>query len=66
MVTAYVTYSPLLSVADAARELGVSPRRIRALLAQGRIAGAVKLGREWVIPAPVRKLPPARSRKLGL
>jgi len=48
----------LLSSAEAARILGVSPMRVRQLLSQGRIKGARKIGRDWVIPAPVRVLPP--------
>jgi hypothetical protein len=35
---------------QAAKLLGVSASRVRLLLAQGRIKGAYKLGRFWVIP----------------
>jgi hypothetical protein len=35
---------------QAASLLGVSPTRIRMLLKQGRVIGAYKLGRFWVIP----------------
>ena len=42
----------------AAEDRGVSPRRIRQLLRERRIEGAVKLGRQWIIPIPVVILPP--------
>ena len=42
----------------AAEDRGVSPRRIRQLLRERRIQGAVKLGRQWIIPIPVVILPP--------
>lgn len=31
---------------------------VRLLCTQGRIKGAVKVGRNWVIPEPVKILPP--------
>lgn len=43
-----------LTVAEVAAALGVSTGRVRQLLGQGRIYGARKLGRDWMIPAPVR------------
>ena len=42
----------------AAEERGVSPRRMRQLLQEGRIEGAVRIGRQWCIPLPVAVLPP--------
>ena len=42
----------------AAEERGVSPRRMRQLLQQGRIQGAVRIGRQWCIPLPGVVLPP--------
>ena len=42
----------------AAEERGVSPRRMRQLLQQGRIQGAVRIGRQWCVPLPVVVLPP--------
>ena len=42
----------------AAEERGVSPRRMRQLLQEGRIGGAVRIGRQWCIPLPVVVLPP--------
>ena len=40
----------MLGVADAAAELGVSPRRVRQMLAKGVLAGE-HVGRAWVIDA---------------
>lgn len=52
--------SELLSVADAARELGVIPQRVRQLIAEG-ILPAAKVGDTWVIrPAAIER---ARQRK---
>ena len=48
----------LVTVERAAAERGVSTGRIRQLLLQGRVEGAVKLGKQWVIPTPVVILPP--------
>ncbi len=47
-----------MNVQEAARALGVSPRRVRALIAAGRIP-AVRAGREW----RVHELEPTRSRR---
>lgn len=38
----------MLSVGESARQLGVSPSRVRALIKEGRLP-AVKNGREWVL-----------------
>ncbi|CAN5314701.1 hypothetical protein BH09ACT6_BH09ACT6_02430 [soil metagenome] len=58
-----------MNVVEAAGELGVSPRRVRALIASGRLT-AHKSGSEWVIPrldaGPRRRRRPLspRSREL--
>lgn len=45
---------------EAAKLLGISPRRMRSLLQQGRVEDAFKVGKSWVIPLldgrPVVKL----------
>lgn len=47
----------VVSTTDAAKELGdISPQRVRALLKEGRIVGAVKISGVWVIPTPVHVL----------
>ena len=35
---------------EAANALGVKPQRVRLLLKQGRIQGAKKVGKVWIIP----------------
>lgn len=51
-----------MTVADAAKELGVSERRIRAMVGSGRLKAA-KFGRAWMID-PV-DLDAVRERKPG-
>ena len=47
----------LMTVREAADELGVNEQRIRLLCAQGRIMGARKMASGyWVIPAPARRI----------
>jgi hypothetical protein len=38
---------------EAARLRGISSQRMRFLCAEGRVRGAVKMGRQWLIPTPV-------------
>lgn len=52
----------MITVAQAATQLGVTPRRVRALLGQHRIVGAVKMGRDWLIPDRVQVTPGSRVR----
>lgn len=47
----------MLSTAEAARELGCAPGYVRVLCEHGLIQGAQKMGRDWIIPAPVVRLP---------
>ena len=39
----------LLTTAEAAARLKISPRRVQALISAGRLA-ATKIGRDWIIP----------------
>ncbi len=41
---------PYISVKDASEKWGISDRRVRALCSEGRIEGALKVGRSWSIP----------------
>lgn len=54
-----------LTVAEAADALGVSPQRVRQLIAAGRLK-AEKKGRDWFIEPPdleaVRERKPGRPR----
>lgn len=40
-----------ITVAQAVPILNIKERRIRVLCAEGRIAGAEKIGRDWLLPA---------------
>jgi excisionase family DNA binding protein len=53
----------LLSTAEAAEMLGISPRRMRALLEEGRVREAKHVGRAWVVPS--ESLDALRDRKPG-
>lgn len=46
-----------MSVAEAAKHWGVSPRSARNYCAQGRVPGAFQTGKTWNIPADARKPP---------
>jgi excisionase family DNA binding protein len=56
----------LLTVAQAADLLGISPQRVRQLISAGRLK-AEKAGRDWLIDPPdleaVRERKPGRPRK---
>lgn len=56
--------SPRFGVKEMARFLGVSDRRVRALLAQGRIAGYKRKGGMWEVIYPLRILPGRRGPDL--
>jgi excisionase family DNA binding protein len=56
----------IISTAEAARRLGVTPNRVRALIDAKRLK-AIKVGREWLIDpkdlAAVKIRTPGRPRK---
>ena len=43
-----------MTLSEAAIKLGVTPGRLRQLAQQGRVLGARKVGRAWVIPTNVK------------
>ena len=53
----------MLTSQEVAAALGVSPKRARQLLQQGRIPGATKIGRDWLAPEPLRVIPGKRGPK---
>ena len=58
--------SGYLTTADACTRLGIGATALRAYLTQGRIPGAYRHGRDWLIPADVIKpasLPKGRRPK---
>jgi hypothetical protein len=50
-----------LTIEELALRLGVTARRARALAASGRVEGAMKVGRDWLIPVAVRIAPGKRG-----
>jgi len=50
------------SVTQAAEYLGVSGRRVRRLCVEGRIQGAEKCGRAWILPDNPTVSPAGRVR----
>ena len=52
-----------LSTEDIARNWGVKQRQVQKLLAEGRIPGAIKYGRFWMIPANSAKPSDPRGSK---
>ncbi|MGH8695077.1 MAG: hypothetical protein ACREVS_01235, partial [Burkholderiales bacterium] len=54
--------SPLLSSAEFGRARKLSAQRVRQLLAAGKVAGALRVGARWVIPADaaIRRTPAGR------
>lgn len=55
----------LLTIREFAGRLNVTERRARALAASGRVEGAVKIGRDWLIPALARVAPGTRGPRPG-
>lgn len=60
--------STLLSSAGFARARKLSAQRVRQLLAAGKVAGAIRVGSRWAIPADaeIRRVPggrPPRTRR---
>ena len=52
-----------LTTKQAAELWGISPRRVALLFAQGRIPGAVKAGKTWLLPPDAKKPPDPRLPK---
>ena len=46
---------------EIAAQWGVTPKRVRQLCQAGRIPGAQKIGRDWVIPADAAVTPGSRG-----
>ena len=49
-----------MTVKQAAEKWGISDRRVRILCAEGKVSGAIREGRRWMIPVDTRK--PADGR----
>ena len=44
-----------LKICEVAKEWGISERGVQALCAQGKIEGATRFGRSWMIPKNAKK-----------
>ncbi|MGH9890827.1 MAG: helix-turn-helix domain-containing protein [bacterium] len=54
-----------VSTQEAAELLGIHESRVRALAAEGRIRGALKVGRAWIIPLGADGKPQAKILPTG-
>lgn len=52
-----------ITTKEAAEKWGITPRQVQLLCARGRISGAVRFGKAWVIPADVQKPKDGRCDK---
>lgn len=50
-----------ISSTQAAIELGISQRAVKALLGRGAIQGALRVGHAWIIPSPIARVAPVRG-----
>lgn len=48
------------SVNDIANEWGINPRTVRGMCKDGRLVGAEKVGRDWLVPKDAKR--PADGR----
>lgn len=54
--------SKYIKIEEAARDWGITPRRVQILCAQGKIPGAVQIGRRWLIPVGTSRPADGRTR----
>ena len=51
-----------IKIDEAAKKWGLGIRRVQILCAEGKIAGAVRFGRDWMIPKDARRAPDGRTK----
>ncbi len=51
-----------LKIDEVAKEWGISPRRLQTLCSEGRIEGAMRFGRAWMIPKDAQKPKDGRTK----
>ena len=51
-----------LKIDEVAAEWGISPRRLQTLCAEGKIEGAIRFGRAWMIPKAAKKPADGRTK----
>lgn len=52
-----------LTSVEISKKWNITSRRVSVLCAEGRIAGAVKKGKTWLIPSDTKKPEDARFKK---
>ena len=52
-----------MTVKEVAKKWDVTPRQVQLLCANGRILGAVRFGRAWVIPTDAEKPKDGRGNR---
>ena len=52
-----------LTSAEMSEKWGITSRRISVLCAEGRIEGAIKKGKTWLMPSDTKKPADARFKK---
>jgi len=55
-----------ISTAQAAEQWGISERRVQKLCSEGRIEGAMRFSRVWVIPKGATKPTDPRKQKSNI
>lgn len=55
-------FKDYIKIVEAAQKWGISMRRVQALCAGGRIDGAVRLGRDWMIPKQAQRPADGRTK----
>ena len=53
----------LMTTSEMAKVWGISSRRVALLCSQGRVDGAIKKGKTWLIPSDAAKPHDPRSHK---
>lgn len=53
----------LMTTSEMAKIWGISPRRVALLCSQGRVVGAMKKGKTWLIPSDAEKPHDPRGHK---
>jgi len=51
-----------LSITETAEKWGISPRRLQTLCAAGKVEGAMRFGKAWMIPKTTQKPPDGRTK----
>ncbi len=52
-----------LKIEEVAKKWDISPRRVQALCSAGKIAGAIRLGRDWMIPQDAKRPTDGRTKE---